>query len=304
MRRWLAILVFLLSITSYNRAECSSSALHQKPSNSIAATASPQQFATRAPSDQAQPERKLYDPKTVRVILPPKDVYDRTSFWVSVVLAAVGVIGIAVGIFTLCFLRRQVAEMGLQRIVMGQTLTAIRKQAGLMERQTVVAEIASKNATESIGFFVNAERARITMDIGEMGRSFSIKVKNTGKAMAKVLYAKGVNMVLPYGENLPPEPPYLSEKRTDFSECLNPTESLDIFNDRGEYGLLADLSSVELCEQIRDKKVALWVFGRIVYEDGISPVERETRFCYEALVEPPLSTYLAMGGPPEYRLMT
>lgn len=189
-----------------------------------------------------------------------------------------------------------------------KTLRAIKKQADLMERQTVVAEAASRNAADNLSFFVNAERARMTMDVNEIGRSYSIDAKNTGKAMAKVTYARGVNAILPYGQDLPLVPPYLSEERRggDYAEWIDSGAKIDIFNDDWQYGLIANLSSVELCEKIRDKKVVLWVYGRIVYEDGISSVERETRFCYEASVEAraPLETQLAMSGPPVYRIMT
>jgi hypothetical protein len=43
----------------------------------------------------------------VRVILLPKDNYDIWAFWISVVLAGVGIVGIVVGVCTLLFIKAQ-----------------------------------------------------------------------------------------------------------------------------------------------------------------------------------------------------
>jgi len=52
------------------------------------------------------------------------------------------------------------------------------------------------------------------------------------------------------------------------------------------------------------KKVVMWAFGRICYEDGISPIKRETRFCYEMSVDEKLETFMSQGGPAIYRMET
>jgi hypothetical protein len=113
-------------------------------------------------------------------------------------------------------------------------------------------------------------------------------------------------VILPYGQPLPAEPSYLKEEKREgeFIEWIAFGKQIDLFNGDWEYGLLADFSDISLCEDIRDKKRILWVYGRICYQDGISPNIRETRFCYEASVTPPLETYLAMGGSPIYRIET
>jgi hypothetical protein len=186
------------------------------------------------------------------------------------------------------------------------TLRAIERQAEFMRSQTELLARQTQNTSDSLNFFMNAERARMTMVVKEMGRSFSIDAENTGRAIAKVTYARGQSLILPFGESLPVIPPYLSEKKPDgdFAEWVHSGSTIDLLNDNGNYGLLADLSDESLCGRIRDKQVVLWVFGRVCYGDGISPEERETRFCYEAYVEKPLNTYLPMGGPPIYRLET
>ncbi|HEY0264458.1 MAG TPA: hypothetical protein VGC07_08030 [Granulicella sp.] len=180
------------------------------------------------------------------------------------------------------------------------------RQADLMERQTTVAEQASKNATDSLNFFVNAERAKITMDIADRGRSFLVRGKNTGKAIAKITLAAGYSFVLPYGQELPSTPPYFSKPETnaDFVEWTAPNEFIDPIPEGKGYELMADLSDIELCSAIRDKKSALWVFGRICYGDGVSSTLRETRFCYEADVDENMITNLMMGGPAIYRVET
>jgi hypothetical protein len=88
--------------------------------------------------------------------LPPIAMEDRPlsgSEWASLVfnglLVLVGVGGIAVAIWTLCYLRKQVVEMARQRKVMNDTLTAIGRQAALMEAQNRITQ--------------DKERARITI---------------------------------------------------------------------------------------------------------------------------------------------
>jgi hypothetical protein len=70
---------------------------------------------------------------------------------------------------------------------------------------------------------------------------------------------------------------------------------------------MADLSDVALCERIRDKKAALWIFGCIRYFDGVSSEQREKRFCFATSVESiggAIETYMYAAGPEIYRLDT
>jgi hypothetical protein len=180
-------------------------------------------------------------------------------------------------------------------------------QVGLMERQTKVSEQTSQNATDSLNLFVNAERARITIDIADSGRSFRIQGKNTGKAVAKITLARGYTAVLPHGQRLPETPPYLSEPETfgDFIESVSPNDSITPIDlDRDGYDFLVDLSDLDLCAAIRDKQKVLWAYGRILYLDGISSLRRETRFCYEATVDERMNTGILMSGPMAYRIET
>lgn len=214
----------------------------------------------------------------------------------------------------------QVCGMVWQAILLKQTRGDVHAQAGwmktqtdhmsrqadLLERQTTLAEQSSQSATDSLRFFINAERAKITMDITERGRSFLIRGKNTGKAVAQITLAHGYSAVVPHGKELPLTPPYLSKPQTnaDFIEWTSPGEFIDPMPEGKGYELIADLSDLELCSAIRDEKSILWIFGRICYGDGISPHSRETRFCYEVTVDEHSETGLVMSGPAIYRLET
>ncbi len=68
---------------------------------------------------------------------PKKDAYDKAAIWINAVLATLGFAGILVGIFTLCYLRKQAAEMRLQRNIMNRTLGVMRQQ-GERENKTIV----------------------------------------------------------------------------------------------------------------------------------------------------------------------
>ena len=192
------------------------------------------------------------------------------------------------------------------------TLREIKTQAGQMERQTAILEksvaVAQKSAdttSQQVELYVNAERARITIDIADSGRSFRIRGKNTGRVVAQVRRASGYSLILPYGEQLPPVPSYLSEPDTlgDFVESAPPDEFIAPMDEDGN-DLMMNLSDPDLCAAIRDKQSALWVFGRFVYSDGISPKRRELRFCYEADVDQKMETNINMSGPGIYRLET
>jgi hypothetical protein len=70
----------------------------------------------------------------------PAPIVWRVREWViwgaNLALAIVGIGGIVVAIFTLCFIKRQAVEMLRQRITMEKTLNAIRQQASLMKVQS------------------------------------------------------------------------------------------------------------------------------------------------------------------------
>jgi len=74
----------------------------------------------------------------------PRDRYDWVAYIGSLLLVVAGLGGIGVGITTLCYLRKQAAEMQLQRKAMVRTLTEIRRQADLMDIQAGEARESGK----------------------------------------------------------------------------------------------------------------------------------------------------------------
>lgn len=159
---------------------------------------------------------------------------------------------------------------------------------------------AAKGSLLSALALVNAERARIGFDITDMGRSFGIDGKNNGKTSARVMYAHGFTVELATGESLPSVPVYVGVP-DDESEWIGPGEKFDLLTAPDRYGLIADLSDLSLCAQIREKKAILWAFGCIRYFDGVSSDLREKRFCFATSVDSAGETYLYSAGPADYR---
>lgn len=89
--------------------------------------------AQQAPSSHAEADVRI-------VSAPPKDRYDKAAFWISAALAAVGFIGVGIGIRTLLLLRTQT--------------TQIKRQADQMERQIGLQEVPFKQWVE-IGSWKN-----------------------------------------------------------------------------------------------------------------------------------------------------
>jgi len=187
------------------------------------------------------------------------------------------------------------------------TLIVVGWQTAILGKSVSVARESAKTSGRQVELYANAERARITMDISDIGkRSFRIRGKNTGRVVAEIILARGYSVILPYGESLPAVPPYLSEPNAyeGFVEFTPPNEFIEPIPDGEGYVFRVDLSSDTLCVAIRDREYVLWAYGRICYRDGISSLLRETRFCYEAAVYGDMETDLLMSGPESYRKAT
>ena len=175
-----------------------------------------------------------------------------------------------------------------------------------MSFQTYYTRKAAEASLLSAQALVNAERARIGFDVSEMGRSFQIDGKNNGKTAARIMYAHGFTAIFASGESLPPIPVYVGAP-DDSSEWIGPGEKFDLLTAPDRYGFIADLSDIALCECIRDKKAVLWAFGCIRYFDGVSPNQREKRFCFATSVDGAngrLETYMYPAGTEIYRIDT
>lgn len=129
----------------------------------------PTDSASSAPAQQTgsprfQTEQEKHVNADVRVIeTPPKDRYDKTLFWVNLVLAVVGVLGIGIGICTLLFIRAQVVEMRHQRAIMRRTLNTMRRQADTMDEQAEDARNAAKESALTTGATLETLRRQAEM---------------------------------------------------------------------------------------------------------------------------------------------
>jgi hypothetical protein len=67
------------------------------------------------------------------------------------------------------------------------TLLAIAEQTAATRQAAEATQASAEATSRQVALYENAERARMTMDISEMGRSFKINAQNTGRAIAKIL---------------------------------------------------------------------------------------------------------------------
>ena len=174
------------------------------------------------------------------------------------------------------------------------TLRAIKTQGDLMKWQARAME--------------NAERARISVEASRLGNfSFQFTAKNIGKTSAKVTYARGFSVFVDRGKSLPDVPAYLSREPIGFEpvQWVGPGDGLELVrqDDEGHCHplLIGDLSEPYMRNNIWLYGHSLWVYGRVLYFDGISEDERDFRFCFGFRVETGEETLYYAGGPEAYR---
>ncbi len=163
----------------------------QKPATPVT---SPQVKQSESSAPQSKPEQHIQ--ADVRIIeAPTKDRYDKTAFWVSIVLAGVGIAGIIIGVCTLRFLSSQAVEMRRQRIVMARTMLAIRRQAAQMEEQLKemrkVSEIENKTLILQYRPRVilrNAILDGVSLDLQKIAEGkTSFQIVNVGGSPARII---------------------------------------------------------------------------------------------------------------------
>jgi hypothetical protein len=180
-----------------------------------------------------------------------------------------------------------------------------------IERQTKAAENSASAALLSAQAFRDTERARMTVLASSLGNlSLQFNARNIGRANAKVIDACGYCAFHSVGETLPQNPIYLEENKSgwDFVEWVGTGADFQL-TERKKDGseapyLIADLSETAMRNNIQYHGCSMWVFGRIVYFDGISPNERESRYCFRILVDGDGNTRYKTGGPTQYWLET
>ena len=174
----LLIFALVLGVVPYNHADDRTQASGAAQSQEVTSHATSGATEKHDSSDlqrDASPRQSSNEPRSVRVILPPKDNYDHAAFWVSVALAIAGFLGIGVGVFTLLFIKRQAYEMRFQRILMRHSLNAMRRQSRLMESQTEIlrdsvsaAQASADAANANIELITKERRSYVRIEIADL----------------------------------------------------------------------------------------------------------------------------------------
>ena len=228
--------------------------------------------------------------------LPPVTIAKDGIDWsvlANYLLVAVGVGGIAVAVWTLCYIRQQVNEMRRQRKLMLGTLKAIQAQAWHMERQTKIledsvtaaqisanaADISAKTAmgvavpTLMLHEFAFSPRGAASLEAWLQFPRVRIAVKNYGQSPA-IMKFYAVEFTCD-------EPPYdvLSDSHILYFDAGTAVES-------GEKFTLEELgvcSWGEFSEEDRHAILtgskALAVYGSVWYDDVFGSPTRKLTFC-------------------------
>ena len=210
--------------------------------------------------------------------LPPVTIAKDGIDWATVanyLLVVVGIGGIAVAIWTLCYIRKQAIEMRRQRILMLRTLRAIQKQARHMGDQTTIlgnsviaaqksADAADISAKAAMGVAVPTLRIEGFALQGDWHNPdnlrfprVSILLRNHGTTPA---FLQGLSLAFVCGD-LPEKPEYKG--------CPVPSDNVvppgkTISLDGGHF--LPSLSQEDV-QSVLDERHGFAVCGRVSYED-------------------------------------
>jgi hypothetical protein len=161
-----AVLAFMLCVIPFsqanNRAPTPSATQGQKPADLTTPTAVPEHRGSN--SQQDSPQQAANGPQAIHVILPAKDNYDFVAFWISIVLAGVGIAGVIVGVCTLLFLKAQVIEMRRQAALMKTEAGHMSDQTGILRDSVAAAQTSADAALAQIRLVKDKERARIRIE--------------------------------------------------------------------------------------------------------------------------------------------
>jgi len=179
-------------------------------------------------------------------------------------------------------------------------------------RKAAIGAINAAEATErSIELTIHMQRARMGIRVGpikEFPNTFEFHAVNLGNANAKLIYARGFFVTLEGGQPLPATPPYVTavERQKFIISWVSPRSDfrLSVQENKIERAMVLDLRDEGKRNDIRLRGHTVWAYGRICYEDGISPEMREKRFCYYATVDEDGSAQLVAGGPDSYWMDT
>lgn len=190
------------------------------------------------------------------------------------------------------------------------TLFAIAEQTNETRRAATAAIDAAQAAQRTIDLTMHTQRGRIAISFAPaegIGEIVEFSAENIGNSNVKIRYARGFRETVRKQESLPDVPPYLAESNaSNMADWIMPGGKSQIRMREGDtdIALQIDLRPEATRYNIRWSGDALWVYGRICYEDGISPEIREKRFCYSVTVDGAGRMDLISGGPLLYSMDT
>ena len=241
-------------------------------------------------SPALQSESKNHIAADVRIVsAPAKDRYDKAAFWVNTALAAVGFLGIFAAFKTLRKLERQTAAT---------------------EKSAIATEKAAEAALLNAQAVINAERALILIEIEKTRHKtlggvaiFKINAVNYGRTPAQIIsygIPKEICTAAPDQLAIPPE---YAEGPRPIDQFLAPGKSFQI----GEFtpsssritALCLEATQLSGTDFKCQQRI---VCGEVVYNDGISPDIRVSRYCLRHERQPfsNIGGSLAPCGPPAY----
>jgi hypothetical protein len=180
-----------------------------------------------------------------------------------------------------------------------------------IERQTKAAEDSASAALLGVQAVMITERARMAVTASPLGNySLEFNATNIGRSSAKVIRDRNYSVFFDGAELPNQKPVYLNEEpiNEQYSEWVAPGGAFQLLRYKEDGtaapNLIADLSADATRNNLRYHGCSMWVYGQILYYDGLSPERRELRFCYQILVDSSGNTRYKTGGPPEYLLDT
>jgi hypothetical protein len=193
----------------------------------------------------------------VRIInLPQKDGYDKAQVWINLALAAVGSVGVVVGICTLVYLRKQAAEMRLQRKAMIGSLAAMKRQSVIME----------DTAKRQLRAYMCYRQGRIFVESDGSTRA-QFELENTGQTPAYGLHGFGA---AGFGAKAP--------KLDDAKRP--PVSSLAVVGAGKSFKANVPILGwrPDTIQALSAGTVTLFVLGQFRYQDTFNEVERAITF--------------------------
>lgn len=266
----------------------------ESSSDSSSTAAGPQSTVTPSPGAGPEGGAVDYQPQHITVTNPPPTVapwtlHERILWGAELVLAILGYVGILMGFSLLKKIDRQTAYAET-----AADAAAASAQAALLNAQAVV-------HSERPWILITVEPSR------SMENSFTVMATNRGRTPARIIATEERTRIAMDEKHLPRAPEYRSEKP---GAPLVPIILLP-----GEFTAIKPFCRDDvkgLCDsEERFKRIETWdekvyLYGKIIYEDLISPPDsqiHETNWCCW-YIHGKQNSGLVMAGPVEYNSHT